>query len=149
MFLFTICTKNGYDGDGRKKPKINLIFNYDFNNSKFQIFKSYNFFLIKLKLNKTRRKKSPFWLPSYPPIYDMEANCFQEDQKQVGPSPNGEGDLASGTKRKTCDEGHGEEEVTWITAMIWISNIFQKYGTGVRVRVQKRMGAGKILEANN
>ena len=44
-----ICTINEYDGDGRKKPK--------------------------KKWNKTK-EKFPLWLPSHPPVFDIEADCF-------------------------------------------------------------------------
>ena len=50
MILFTIYdlfTMNVYDGDGRKKRK-----------------------------NETEEKIFPVWLPSHPPVYEMEADCF-------------------------------------------------------------------------
>ena len=42
------------------------------------------------------KEKNPRWLPSHPPFYDMEANCFpvfEKQRKQAGPTLSGNGFL--------------------------------------------------------
>ena len=52
MILFTIhdlFIMTVYDDNGRKTPKY---------------------------IQRKQRKKFPIWLPSHPPVYEMEADCF-------------------------------------------------------------------------
>ena len=52
--------------------------------------------------NKETKEKSPVWLPSHPPVYKLEADCFpgRKNRKQVGPALGGTGILIYRGKKK-------------------------------------------------
>ena len=124
MILFTIWFMyNGYDGNGREKPR-------------------------KVYIHENKEKIPRLVdLPSPPPSIKLEADCFpgRKSRKQAGPTLGGAGILIYRDKKIKGRARYGSIEAGNMIFYIWMFKIFNKSGLGFRLRY-KNNREGEDLE---